>query len=97
MKFHQAIFLTFAFLFGLAKSNEANAQDNGKALYEQHCSSCHKKNEKGLMRIYPPLLESEWLQSDSTLINLALNGLSGEILVKGRNYDKEMPALAQWS
>lgn len=94
MQMKPSSILFFSFLLFLVLDFEAKAQKNGKALYEEHCSSCHKKNGKGMMRIYPPLLDSQWLQTDSTLIQLVLNGLKGEILVKGRTYNKEMPSFA---
>lgn len=77
-------------ILGMARSQNSFGQ--GEKLYEEHCSSCHKSSGKGLMRIYPPLIGSEWLQNDSTLISVLLNGLDGPIEVKGKKYKGEMPA-----
>lgn len=84
--------ISFTFLFFILFNWNACGQENAKVLYETHCSSCHKSNGKGMLRIYPPLLNSNWLQSDSTLINVVLKGLTGPIIVNDKKYKGEMPA-----
>ena len=62
-------------------------------LYNTFCSVCHQRNGEGNDR-FPPLNGSEWVSGDKkTLINVILNGLSGEIMVKGKSYTNRMPKL----
>lgn len=73
----------------LEKENTArNAQ-----LYIQNCGACHQANGMGNDR-FPPLHGSEWVTGDTKrLIGIVLNGLEGEIKVKGKNYNNNMPKL----
>jgi hypothetical protein len=62
-------------------------------LYNTFCSVCHQRNGKGNDR-FPPLNGAEWVTGDkSTLITVILNGLRGEIMVKGKSYNNAMPKL----
>ncbi|QDQ41387.1 cbb3-type cytochrome c oxidase subunit III [Methylacidiphilum kamchatkense Kam1] len=66
--------------------------ENGKALYREHCSSCHGLNGEGLGS-NPPLKNSSWVTGDpQRLIRLVLNGYSGRIEVDGEIYRGNMPA-----
>jgi len=62
--------------------------------YNIYCSICHQRNGKGNDR-FPPLDDSEWVNGDkNVLINVILNGLEGNIMVKGKSYNNKMPAMA---
>ena len=63
----------------------------GAILYNKYCALCHQTNGLGNDR-FPPLNYSDWVQGDSErLINVILNGLQGEINVRGRSYNNVMP------
>ncbi len=67
----------------------------GESLYASYCASCHKDNGLGIEGIFPPLAGAEQVnQDDKKLIDITLNGLSGEITVKGKKYDQQMPAFS---
>jgi mono/diheme cytochrome c family protein/glucose/arabinose dehydrogenase len=62
----------------------------GREVYkrEAHCATCHQPNGKGMDKLYPPLVGSEWVVGDEQrLIKLVLKGLWGHIEVKGVAYD----------
>jgi len=66
----------------------------GGRLYTQHCAACHMEDGKGDGIRFPPLDESEWVQGDKRrLIGIMLNGLDGEITVKGATFLGNMPPL----
>ncbi len=66
--------------------------DSGKAIYEDECQKCHKANGEGLGILYPPLENSDYLQSHiQQLPCIIFNGLKGETIVNGKKYNWEMP------
>jgi mono/diheme cytochrome c family protein len=59
----------------------------GESIYEMACLPCHQPEGKGLPGVYPPLVGSEWVRSDSgRLIKILLHGLTGPITVAGQNF-----------
>jgi mono/diheme cytochrome c family protein len=64
----------------------------GYALYTTHCANCHQENGKGMANLYPPLQGSEYLDNKELFICITSNGLSGEIEVAGKKYNRPMPA-----
>ncbi|MCB0668798.1 MAG: c-type cytochrome [Saprospiraceae bacterium] len=77
---------------GMDDIDEENLSRGGK-LFNIFCSVCHQRNGKGNDR-FPPLDGTEWvLGPKDTLINVILNGLRGEITVKGKTYTSRMPKL----
>lgn len=72
---------------------EEHLSEGGK-LFNTYCSICHQVNGQGNDR-FPPLNGSEWVNGDKEkLIGVVLNGLSGEITVKGKSYNNAMPKLS---
>ena len=68
---------------------------NGSTLYNAYCESCHKENGEGIANVFPPLAGAEQVSGPSNkLIDIVLNGLSGEIIVKGEKYDQQMPGFS---
>lgn len=64
----------------------------GKRLYDLHCSNCHQKDGTGLVRLYPPLKNSDFLTRDiNTIICMLKNGKQGEIFVNGISFNQPMP------
>ncbi len=63
----------------------------GQQLYRNYCLSCHQADGGGVPGMYPPLIDSEWVQGDKgRLVRLLLNGMRGPIEVKGETYDNIM-------
>lgn len=74
-----------------AKNVEERIQ-YGKQIYSQSCFACHQNSGEGLNGVFPPLAESDWLNSNvNGSIDAVLHGLSGEITVNGKKYNNMMP------
>jgi len=70
----------------------------GKEVYELHCLGCHQASGRGVPRMTPPLVGSEWLSGDpDRLVRIVLAGLEGPIEVAGEEYDAVMGAQAYLS
>ena len=66
---------------------------NGKGVYENHCQSCHGKNGEGLKALYPPLTDTTFLKKNKDRLACMIKyGVSGKMVVGGREFDAEMPA-----
>ena len=64
----------------------------GSEVYFSYCSTCHQANGEGDGNRFPPLAQSEWVSGDKDkLIGVVLNGLQGEVSVKGKTYNNPMP------
>jgi cytochrome c551 len=67
----------------------------GQQLYQLHCSNCHQKDGSGLGLLYPPLNKSDFMDNNfEKVICLMTNGISGELIVNGKSYNKHMPGVA---
>ena len=65
----------------------------GSETFNIYCSVCHQRDGLGNDR-FPPLSASEWVNGDkNALIAIVLNGLDGNITVKGKSYNNKMPRL----
>lgn len=66
----------------------------GKVLYSGNCASCHGADGMGT-GVIPPLGGSEWVtEYDTRFLAIAVNGVSGPIVVNGKSYDGAMPNVA---
>jgi mono/diheme cytochrome c family protein len=66
----------------------------GENLYRKHCSNCHQSNGKGLGLLYPPLDSSDYIDNHfHEVMCLIRYGISGELIVNGKNFNKAMPAI----
>ena len=66
--------------------------ERGKDVYATYCMSCHLVDGKGT-DIFPPVAKTDYLKKPAkTLINIILQGQSGEIIVNKKKYDALMPA-----
>ncbi len=66
--------------------------EQGKKLFNQHCSACHQSNGQGLVGAFPPLAKSDYLMKDKhRAIEILLAGKNGEITVNGQKYNGQMP------
>ncbi|MEO1230532.1 MAG: cytochrome c [Myxococcota bacterium] len=58
------------------------------------CMACHQATGLGLAGAFPPLVGSEWVLGDPARpIAIVINGLMGEIEVKGTKYNNVMAGL----
>ncbi len=72
---------------------QTQALEKGKTIYSQYCLACHQGDGNGVAGAFPPLTQTEWVSGDkATLIGVILNGMQGEITVKGEVYNNAMPA-----
>jgi cytochrome c551 len=66
----------------------------GETLFLQYCSNCHQQDGAGLADLYPPLLESDYMENNfEEVICIIKNGKQGEIVVNGKTYNQLMPPL----
>ena len=64
----------------------------GQRLYLENCSNCHQKDGTGLGRLIPPIKDSDYLKEDmDRTICIVKYGLSGKIIVNGKDYNHHMP------
>ena len=76
------------------KSTTTNSMENhpGKKVYDSLCLICHMPDGAGVPGMYPPLIQTDWVVGDKDrLIDITINGLSGEITVDGEVYNSIMP------
>jgi len=72
--------------YDLAKSIE-----RGKDVYANDCMSCHLIDGSATPDVYPPLVKADYLKRPGKeLINIILEGQSGEIVVNDKKYDGDM-------
>lgn len=90
---------TLALIIGVVTSSFFQKYDlkksieRGKEVYQLYCMSCHMEDGKGTPDINPPLAKTDYLgkQTAKTLINIILEGQSGEITVNKKKYNTIMP------
>ncbi|WP_158233315.1 cytochrome c [Reichenbachiella sp. 5M10] len=70
----------------------------GQKVYRAHCMACHQKEGTGVLRMNPPLIQTEWVLGDKArLIGIILNGFEGEIEVDGVTYNSIMNSFSYLS
>ena len=92
--------LTVLFFLFTAAISTSFAQDKlsasasrGQQVYLANCMSCHMENGEGVEGALPPLVKTDYVTGDITrLVNIILNGQTGEITVNGNVYNMDMPA-----
>jgi mono/diheme cytochrome c family protein len=76
------------------KNKFTNYYNQGKQLYTKHCSNCHQPNGTGLGRVYPPLHQSDYMNTNfESVICLMKNGIDGKLMVNGKEYNQPMPGI----
>jgi mono/diheme cytochrome c family protein len=65
----------------------------GRAVFLKICGACHQPDGMGKDGLAPPLVGSEWvLAADGNrLVRIVLNGMTGPVQVKGREWNLTMP------
>ena len=89
------LFVLSAILMSFTNSTNGKLTLNepGKETYETFCISCHQADGKGQVGINPPLVGSDWVKGDkSMLIKTVMAGLTEPIEVNGVKYKNAMPA-----
>ena len=68
----------------------------GKALFAGTCSTCHQAQGQGLEGVFPPLAKSDYIAKDPKRVpGVVLHGLTGPVLVNGKDYNSVMPPMGQ--
>ncbi len=79
-----------------SSSGTSGAALNGASLFVANCSSCHGAYGAGITVAFPPLNGSSVVQGDKeTLIKILLDGLQGQVTVKGDQYNGMMPSFGE--
>ena len=75
------------------KPIEISLFDRGAKVYRNQCAQCHQADGNGVIGVYPPLVASTWVTGHPQVVSrILINGLNGPIVVKGSNYNGNMPA-----
>lgn len=83
-------------IFGLIiavtlSSCDYKPRNQGRALYAEHCLSCHMDNGEGLGELFPPIRNSDYIiKNKSDLACLIRHGISGTLAVNGKTYNGQM-------
>ena len=77
------------------KSGAAQFLARGKTAYETTCAICHGTDGMGKPGQAPPLAGSEWVNAKDfkRLAQIPLDGLTGEVHVKGADWNASMAAM----
>jgi len=80
--------------FQLQKFDLKASIERGKEVYNIQCITCHMEKGEGLEGAFPPLAKADYLMADKARsIKQILQGASGEMIVNGKTYNGEMPAI----
>ena len=82
-----------------AKAGDLSQQeqiDAGKALFAGTCSTCHQPDGAGMAGVFPPLAASDYIKANpKRLPEIILHGMVGPVTVNGKDYNSNMPPMAQ--
>ena len=68
----------------------------GEVLFKGTCSVCHQESGQGIPNVFPPLAKSDLLKkTPHRAVEIALNGLTGPVIVNGTTYNSVMPPMSQ--
>jgi mono/diheme cytochrome c family protein len=68
------------------------ATQDGRAVFQRTCATCHQQNGRGIRGAFPPLAGSPFVTGDKArLVRLVLHGLTGQLVVGGVRYNNVMP------
>jgi len=75
------------------KIDKASLMARGEKVYGEVCAACHQANGQGVPGAFPPLAGAgEFYGPPKKHARIIVEGLSGEIVVKGQTYNGVMPA-----
>lgn len=73
-------------------ANKKDRISRGKEVYDGNCAACHQPNGIGIPSAFPPLAKSDYLaKSKQDVIRAVTRGLSGKLIVNGKEYNGVMP------
>ncbi|MDB4901758.1 MAG: hypothetical protein JWQ63_1039 [Mucilaginibacter sp.] len=65
---------------------------SGSLVYQTKCQNCHGTHGEGLLRLIPPLTDSNYLKiNKKSLACIVKYGLRGEINIKNKIFQEKMP------
>ena len=68
----------------------------GKALFAGTCSTCPQPDGAGIPGVVPPLAKADWIAANrGKLPQVILHGLTGKVMVNGKEYNSVMPPMSQ--
>src|ERR1035441_1070323 len=71
----------------------ADPNVKGRELFMTICAACHQRDGEGKDGVAPPLVGSEWTLAPggSRLVRIVLNGMTGPVRVRGKDWNLPMP------
>lgn len=69
----------------------------GRVVYDANCTACHQADGKGIIGVFPPLVDNPNIADAAYVQEVILQGRSGEIVVDGTTYNGVMPAFSALS
>src|ERR1019366_1749572 len=65
--------------------------DRGKKVYLEQCLACYQADGGGGQNMKPPLIKTKWVLGDkTTLVQVVLKGMMGEVDIDGETYHNVM-------
>lgn len=81
-------------IFVYTKTSNKDKHASGKKLYATHCASCHGAEGEGLKQLIPPVNGVDYVVANSERLSCIIRyGVSGEMLVNGKEYTGHMLGL----
>ena len=75
-------------------ASKAERIARGERTYKNVCAACHQPSGLGIEGAFPPLAGSDYLNADKMrAARVVAMGLEGRIVVNGKEYNSQMPAL----
>jgi mono/diheme cytochrome c family protein len=74
-----------------AKAAIQASMNRGKQVYLEQCLACHQADAGGVQNMNPPLVKTKWILGDkTTLVQVVLKGMTGEVDIEGETYHNVM-------
>lgn len=72
----------------------AQKMERGRIEFQNSCAACHQLNGQGVPGAFPPLANSDYIRKNrQSIAAIPVRGLSGPIIVNGKEYNSVMPAM----
>ena len=76
---------------GPAQGGLPASMTRGKQVYLEQCLACHQADALGVQGMNPPLVKTKWVLGDkTTLVQVVLKGMTGEVDINGDTYHNVM-------
>lgn len=99
-----ALFVVSVFLLapGVAAQDTLDVEDpvvqrliaEGRVVYDANCVGCHQADGRGVVGVFPPLVDNDNVDDADYVEMVVRDGLEGELIVAGTTYDGAMPAFS---